>query len=355
MQAPNGGESKFSYKQNSFIPREATKSVIWAVEEAIAESLDVKSLLSSTTTFRIADLGCSIGPNTFDHVETVINAVKLKLQSQALASKTLDFQVFFNDLPSNDFNTLFRSLPHAGGRGYYACGIPDSFYCRLFPNSSLHFAHCLHAVQYLSRVPPELLDKASPAFNRGRVSYVNAPRAVEDAYVRQFDEDLETFLGFRAQEIVVGGMIVVLVKVAPSGVSHSATPHGFFHVLMNSALEDMVKDGLVSQDKVDLCNIPAYAGTPEQWRGALERSKSFKIEKFVVSSIEQSVAPLPMNPQIIVFHFRAVLEGILAVYFDQEVIDELFDRLLEKASRASMGIQASGAGAYQLFIALKRV
>ena len=87
-----------------------------------------------------------------------------------------EFQVFFNDHTSNDFNTLFTSLPPE--RPYFATGVPGSFHGRLFPNSSLDFVHSSYALQILSKVPKELLNKNSAAWNKGRVHYASAPDEV---------------------------------------------------------------------------------------------------------------------------------------------------------------------------------
>ena len=80
------------------------------INEAIAEKLDLKQVISSKL-FTIADLGCSTGPNTIIAVENIMEAVKLKYQSFGSSQEALEFQVFFNDHVSNDFNTLFKSLP----------------------------------------------------------------------------------------------------------------------------------------------------------------------------------------------------------------------------------------------------
>ena len=103
------------------------------VIEAILENLDIPKC-SPSNAIRVADLGCAVGPNTFQ-VQNIPDAVELKYQNQGLNSQIPDFQVFFNDQTSNDFNTLFAALPP--NRRYLAAGVPGSFYCRLFPNASL--------------------------------------------------------------------------------------------------------------------------------------------------------------------------------------------------------------------------
>jgi hypothetical protein len=54
------------------------------INEDIAEKLDINELISSSSSsklFSIADLGCSVGPNTFIVVGNIIDSVKLKYQS----------------------------------------------------------------------------------------------------------------------------------------------------------------------------------------------------------------------------------------------------------------------------------
>ena len=107
------------------------------IDEAIADKLDINDFTSSSNDniFRIADLGCSIGPNTFTDMQNIFEAVQKKYQYQ----NEPEFQVFFNDHASNDFNTLFLSLP--AEKNYFEVGVLWSFHGRLFPKSSLHFVH----------------------------------------------------------------------------------------------------------------------------------------------------------------------------------------------------------------------
>nr|POE67091.1 isoform 2 of probable s-adenosylmethionine-dependent methyltransferase at5g38100 [Quercus suber] len=112
-------------------------------------------------------------------MQNIIDAVQQKYQSLGFASHMPEFQVFFNDHASNDFNTLFASLPPE--RPSFATGVPGSFHGRLFPDFSLDFVHSSFGLQWLSKVPEELLNKNSAAWNKGRVHYASAPDEVAQA------------------------------------------------------------------------------------------------------------------------------------------------------------------------------
>ncbi|KAF8406463.1 hypothetical protein HHK36_008550 [Tetracentron sinense] len=108
---------------------------------------------------RIADLGCSSGPNTLLVISEIIEAIEATCHEKSCVSPEL--QVFLNDLPGNDFNTIFKSLPSfyeklkkEKGEEFGRCfisGVPGSFYGRLFPSTSLHFVHSSYSVHWLSQ------------------------------------------------------------------------------------------------------------------------------------------------------------------------------------------------------------
>lgn len=108
----------------------------------------------------IADLGCSSGPNTLLLVSQFIE--KVDDVCKTLGYKLPEIQVFFNDLPGNDFNTVFKSLLKLqeklenclgpGAEQCYFSGLPGSFYGRLFPSKSLHFFYSSYSLNWLSQV-----------------------------------------------------------------------------------------------------------------------------------------------------------------------------------------------------------
>ncbi|XP_060195213.1 loganic acid O-methyltransferase-like [Lycium barbarum] len=163
------------------------------IRDVIIRKLDIKIMLSSSNTFRITEFGCSVGPNTFSAMQHVVEAVKDKAYNNHQFTNNIpEFQVFFNDHVTNDFNTLFQSLPV--DKSYYASGVPGSFHGRLLPSRSIHFAHSSCTIHWLSKCPEELLDDKSPAWNKGLIHYVGASNIeVVNAYVAQFEKDMEMF------------------------------------------------------------------------------------------------------------------------------------------------------------------
>ena len=208
------------------------------VSEAIVENLDILKF-SPSTTVRVADLGCSVGPNTFFAVQNILEAIELECQNQGLDSQIPEFQVFFNDHTSNDFNSLFSSLPP--NRRYHAAGVPGSFYSRLFPNRSLHIVHSSFSIQWLSRVPKKVVDRSSPAWNKGRIYYASAADEVVEAYSAQCAEDMARFLQARAQEIADGGLMILIFAARPDEIPHSQLVANIIHDMLGCCLMDMAK------------------------------------------------------------------------------------------------------------------
>lgn len=87
--------------------RKASEIAQEIICQEIINKLDIKQVFHSGLfhSFCIADFGCATGPNAFLAVQVIIEAVELKLGSGE-GQSAAEFQVLFNDLVSNDFNTL---------------------------------------------------------------------------------------------------------------------------------------------------------------------------------------------------------------------------------------------------------
>ncbi|KAM5572780.1 loganic acid O-methyltransferase-like [Rosa sericea] len=333
-----GGDGANSYAKNSTFQKGAVDNAKQLLNKVIAEKLDLE-ILSSPSSFHIADLGCSVGPNTFSAVENIIEAVVLKYHSQlGLNSQIPEFQVFFNDHTSNDFNLLFKSLPQ--NRQYYAAGVPGSFYDRRFPEASLHLVHSSTSLHWLSKVPAEVLDKNSLAYNKGRIHYSNATDEVIRAHETQYAVDMECFLHSRAQEVVYGGLMVLNIPGRPDGTTHSYPFTKVTLQLLGSCLMDLVEKGVVSEEKVDSFNIPMYTMSPQELKAVVERNGCFSIETITqLPLVVLADRPNMALPQLLAAHMRAGMEGIVKEHFGEEILDELFDLYLTKCEEHATAVE----------------
>ncbi|KAK8522762.1 hypothetical protein V6N13_115716 [Hibiscus sabdariffa] len=349
----NSGDGAFSYTRNSYYQKLGADAVKGRIKGVITMKLDVEKLSSRSNIIRMADFGCAVGPNTFDTMQDILHFIKQKYSLQCPESdKTVEFLVFFNDQRSNDFNTLFTSLPR--DTPYFAAGVPGSFHRRCFPESSIHFAHCSYALHWLSGVPEELLDRNSSAWNKGRIHYTNAPDEVVRAYAARFAKDMSDFLSARATEIVHGGMMVLIVPGIPNGMSYSQLATSAMYKHMASSFLDMAREGLVSEEEVDSFNLPIYTPSPEEMEAAVEKNGQFGIEILELTSNPDALADGRVDMEAWVSHVRAANEGMFVKHFGDDVIDEMFDRVTKKLFMFSEQVNSAYKDLTQLLVVLIR-
>ncbi|KAK4284189.1 hypothetical protein QN277_001055 [Acacia crassicarpa] len=316
---PMNGQGEYSYAQNSNHQRLTADVTKHIIREAMLEMLDLETVLhNSSNVIRIADLGCSVGPNTFFTVQNFIDTVNLKSQSQGHGLDSLEFQVYFNDHVGNDFNTLFKSLPE--DKQYYAAAVPGSFHGRLFPESSIHVFNSTYALHWLSRVPREIVDKNSPAYNKGKIFYIDEDKEVTKAYSAQFKRDFESFLNSRALEIVPGGIMSLTFLCVPPDTKNA------FQVLSNimgDVLVEMANKDLISHELVDSFNIPIYTPASKEVIELIQKNGKFEIEKseFLYRLIDTKRLP---DAQKTCMSRRAWSEGLFKKHFEEGIVDEFF-------------------------------
>ncbi|CAL5368797.1 unnamed protein product [Camellia sinensis] len=243
----NGGEGESSYAQNSsfairkclyicivallFMFMQKVASMTMSVLEIAVETLFSKDfhLLQA---LNAADLGCVASPNTFTVISTIKRMVEKKCRE--LNCETLELQVYLNDLPGNDFNTLFKGLSSKDVFGNkceevscYVMGVPGSFHGQLFPGA-----------------PKGLGSKEGLALNKGKI-YISmtSPHVVREAYLSQFHEDFTMFLNARSQEAVPNGCMVLILHGRKSS-DPSKIESCFTWELLAIAIAELASQGL---------------------------------------------------------------------------------------------------------------
>ncbi|KAG6743186.1 hypothetical protein NC652_038533 [Populus alba x Populus x berolinensis] len=324
-----GGDGPRSYAKNSSYQRGLLDIANELMNESIRETLDFKipcSDSSNICTFRIADFGCSVGPNTFFAVEKIVEAVEQKYHAQFQNSPPLEFQVFFNDVTANDFNTLFKTLPSY--RKYFAAGVPGTFYGRLFPKSTLRLAYSSYSLHWLSKVPEEVADTKSPAWNKGSIQCSGTAKEVAKAYSAQFKNDMDNFLNARAQEIIGGGLMVIIIAGLPDGILMSQTGAGICNELLGSCLVDMAKLGVICEEKVDSFNLPLYYSSAKELEEIIKNNGHFCIER--MNTLNHPMMKTKIDVRFAVSQFRAVFQGLLEEHFGRDDVDKIFEYFAKK-------------------------
>nr|QIA97545.1 salicylic acid methyltransferase [Primula forbesii] len=330
----NGGNGETSYAQNSSLQKSVISVTKFIREEAIMDLL----LSTNTKTLHIADLGCSSGPNAFLVVSEVIQTSYSV--SQKLKQDVPEFQVYLNDLPDTDFNTIFKSvgnfeeeLKKMLGSGLDTCfvnGVPGSFYGRLFPSKSLHFVHSSYSLMWLSQAPVGLES------NKGNIYRTSAsPTQVLKAYYDQFQNDFSLFLKCRSEELVPGGRMVLTFRGRKS--EDSASKECCYHwTLFALGLNEMVAQGIIEHEKLDSFNIPEYTPCPSEVKHLVEKDGSFTINSLNLTQVPwtggantEELHDPNYSSSYVTKYMRPVAEPLLASHFGESIIEEAFKKFRE--------------------------
>ncbi|KAI3410689.1 uncharacterized protein J3R85_018536 [Psidium guajava] len=326
------------------------------IKEALPSIVDLDHLCSSSPNpiIRIADFGCSTGLTSIQAIETIIQCLlDLIKPTEQPQFRTLEFQAILNDLPPNDFNTLFANLL-TERRRYYVAAAPGSFHGRLLPSASLNLAYSFFALHWLSRVPQEILDKSSRAWNGERIHYVGSPPEVVGAYAAQFGRDIEAFLNARAEEMVGEGVIFMVLPGKPDLVPDSQTTTGLAFELLGSCLMDMAKAGTVSKAKVESFNLPIYFPSETELKQAIGRNRFFDVER-IQTLHHPKVHAVSSTPESFSLSMRAPSEVLLIHHFgDGLIIDDLFHRFSLKVAKSPFFLKPESHETATFSVVLKR-
>ncbi|XP_071930164.1 probable caffeine synthase MTL2 isoform X2 [Coffea arabica] len=275
----SGGEGDTSYAKNSSYQKLVLTKVKPVLEQCIQELLRT-NLPYDEKCIRVADLGCSSGPNTLLTVSDIIQSIDKVSQEMDNEFALPTIQVFLNDLFENDFNTVIKSLPSfyrklekENGSKIGSCLIADSFYGRLFPEQSVHFLHSSYSLHWLSQVPSGLVTESGISANKGSIySSKASPPAIQKAYLDQFTKDFTTFLRMHSEELVSHGRILLTFMCKGDEFDGPNILD-----LLEVAINDLVVEGSLEEEKLDSFNVPIYAPSVEEVRHIIEEERSFEI------------------------------------------------------------------------------
>ncbi|XP_060213343.1 benzoate carboxyl methyltransferase-like [Lycium barbarum] len=321
------GDSECSYANNSILQR----TVIVKAKPVLEDT--IKNMFKNAIfpkCFTVADLGCSSGPNTLLSISNVIDMVHNLCKENK--SEPPEFQVYLNDLPDNDFNSVFKSIPSfiekMKKENYGNCfiaGVAGSFYERLFPLNSLNFVHSSYSLHWLSQVPKGLeCNKGSILISK------SSPPQVLEAYFKQYEKDFSSFLHNRSHELMSGGHIV-LVFVGRSNPDPRSYDCCCLMDLLTKSLLHLAAEGKIKEDEIDSFNMPSYTPYEEEIKKIIQIEGSFTLQRLEAFESDMAAIEKPNgkhfedSAKLVVKTIRAVTEVMLASHFGNSIIDHLFD------------------------------
>ncbi|GLJ12077.1 hypothetical protein SUGI_0183430 [Cryptomeria japonica] len=280
--------------------------------------------------FCIADLGCSAGPNTLFIAGAISKAIQEKCM--AMGSPMPELQVFFSDLPSNDFNFLFQSLPlppnveekeEEEGEdidnknsteitrcNYFAAGVAGSFYNRLLPKSL--------STLFTPR-------SVYTGFHKVHISK-EGPVETGQAYLGQFEKDFHSFLRARSREVVGGGCMSLTIAGRPDACDdpRDQGPLKLVWDTLNSAFNDRVTQGVIK------------GGIIKGYKRAIKEEISNR----------EALGRRSAN------HCRAILEGLISASFGEEVVAPLLESFAGRIAENPVSLSSSEGS--ELLVVLER-
>ncbi|GLT51375.1 hypothetical protein SLA2020_247900 [Shorea laevis] len=200
------GDGENSYVKTSLYTQKIAAMTMPMVDRVV-QSLFRSPNFFSCDVLNIADLGCSSGPNTFLVMSTMLQSIANKCSE--LKTQIPEIQFYLNDLPSNDFNTLFKGLSVFSQKyvDQYSCFfavVSGSFHGRFFPRNKLQLVNCSDHIGSLRQ-----------------------------AYLSQFQEDFLSFLKSRSLGLVPDGLMLLFQRAIlhpmARGSSRSSGEGGIFY------------------------------------------------------------------------------------------------------------------------------
>ncbi|WVZ81767.1 hypothetical protein U9M48_029109 [Paspalum notatum var. saurae] len=306
----------------------------------------------------IADLGCSSGPNTLRFASEVIGVVARHRKELGLPHDQAQLQFFLNDLTGNDFNNLFMLVEQFkkswGGNQkdeapppWYMCGLPGSYYTRLFPcqvftSSTLCSAfigahRCAYKMQSIIRAcAPEALEgMRKTCLDKGEIYITKtvSPSIVK-LFQQLFQKDLSLFLKLRYEELVFGGqMVLTFIGRKHEDVFCGESNHHFYGLLAQS-LQSMVEKGLLEKEKLESFYLPVYSPSIGEVVALVEQSGLFNMDHckqfelnwdpYDDSESEDVVHDSIRSGKNVAMCVRAAMEPLVASHFGETILDTLF-------------------------------
>lgn len=243
------------------------KEVIDLGAPLIRDAIDRMGLKDDGSSFRAADMGCADGGTSVDMWRNVLGHVRA-------VRPTKPIEMFYCDLPRNDFSQVFRMVHGQTDIKSYYGEIPEvypyasgtSFHQAIFPRETLNLAFSATASHYISKVPCHITD---------HVHMVGASGPERAAYEETGRIEWERLLHLRARELVKGGRLCYFnFGIDDQGRYLGRTGGVSMFDTFSELWQSLVDDGIITAEEYRATNFPQVYRTKEQFIAPLLDSSS---------------------------------------------------------------------------------
>lgn len=275
------------YDAHSDEQRAALDEFLPWLEEAVGK---LSAPAGSRACWSLLDVGSSEGANALHAMNRVIAVLR--------RNSVHPVRVFFDDLPTNNFNQLFTNLFPAGNQGLpgsniFPAAIAGSAYGQLVPAQSLDVVTTFNMLGWLDEKPaaglPHYILPMGPSPHAGRAG-VSVSDDEREPFRAQAARDLHRFYAARAEELVRGGK--ALVQVFGRDTNYS-TADGIYDVLSDAMLDE-VQSGHLPKDVYERLVFPVYFRTTEELAAPLKADEALQ-KAFRIDHLASREVPVPFN------------------------------------------------------------
>ncbi|CAM6041024.1 unnamed protein product [Sphagnum compactum] len=224
---------------------------------------------------------------------------------------------------------------------YFSAMTGGSFYNRLLPKGSIHFAISTFSLQWLSQIPATVTNPSSPLYNKGRPWILGSHPTIAQEFAQQSMLDLDTFLDSRAAEMAPGGIVFAyfVSRQDPANPQNQTNPesrHRYFagHDFEN-AWNDLIDEGVITAETRDTFNLPIYCRSKEEVEASVIKCGAFDVQ-YLQSLDDDNLCPedelmhMLQFPQSFATFFsawmRALFGPVMEAHMGQHNTDEFFIR-----------------------------
>ena len=320
-------EGRGYYNEHSELQARSAEEADGVLGRALA------AVMISPGPLTIADFGSSQGHNSMRQMAFALDRLTER------TGQSRDIMVVHTDLPHCDFTSLFVMLETATdsyrrGRDHvFASAIGHSFYERLLPADSLTFGWSAFALHWMSALPMPL---------RAHIWPVSAVPDEAKALAEVAATDWRNFLTHRAEELVPGGQLVLIIGAVDETGATGLEP---MMDLANGVLKALVADGKLDADAYAAMTIPSRPRARDEFTAPFDKGElpALALEELVIAETPNA-AMLRWQQTGDAAMFAADVTGFFIAAFgpslfgDNEPLRDLF------ASRFTAAIALAPAG-----------